>query len=306
MKKGIILFAIISFLLISLFSINFISASFECSDGNSMLEDIDEIKIYNRKSSNGLSLGLIYSDESAPLNRISTKFIIDGYKFTLTDNNPSVKIELKSGKKNITLINLTSNLAGISVDGSSKNLELKEVDQINHNEVFISSMSGSYPGSATVEGIIGKETIELDNKNPPKIVTLDSIDYLLELSSASDFDATIIVKTCENSTTTIIEIVDPIIPDEIQTNETVITNLTINSTTDDSITESNDTTLDSSKQSSNLTNNEKDSISNGLDGVGTKPVEFYFNIFFLGIIIIIFLIIAIFIMKYFKMKEEGE
>ena len=265
-----------------------------------MSEDRDEIQLYNKKSSNGLSLGLIYSDESAPLNRYSAKLITDGRKFTLTDETPSFDVDLISETINVTLINLTSSLAGISVAGTSKNIELKDVIEINNKEVFLTSMSGSYPGTATVEGIIGIETIDLDNKIPAKVVKIESIDYLVELFSASDNNAIIIVKKCDNSTTTIIEIADEIIANETQINETAESNLTNN---DSTIT--NDTTQNPINQSSNLTNNEEDSISNGLEEVGTRPVEFYFNIFFLVIIIVIFLIIGIFIIKYFKMKKDN-
>lgn len=265
-----------------------------------MKEDRDEIKLYNKKFSNGLSIGLIKSDETVPIRRISAKLIIDGYKFTLTDSKPNIIVKLKSGKKNITLNNLTANLIGITVEGSSKNLELKEVEPISNNEVFIYSMSGSYPGTATVEGIIGEKILELDNKNPPKIVSLDSIDYLLELDSASDFDATIIVKTCDNSTAKIIEIADPVID-----NETILTNLTSNVTLDGS-SSTNDSTSPKQNQSTNSTNNNPDSISNDSDNLETKSVTYYFNIAFIGIIILIFIIIIIFILKYFRMKKEEE
>jgi len=217
MKKGVIL---ISILIMILFFVKIISAGYNCSDNSSLLWDQDEIEINERISINGLGLGLINSDETPAINRYFAELIVDAYKFTLTNDTPSVEIELKEGDKTIELINLTGNDVEIRADGDSEIIEEGDNEKAGGLVVLIVSVEGEYPGIATVKGIVGDSKITLDNNAPAKTTTIDNTEYLLNLFSASNTNAIIKVEKCENKSAKIIEIEDAV-------NETTIGNETI-------------------------------------------------------------------------------
>ena len=214
MKKVVLLIGIILFM-------NLVSAGYSCSEGL-MDENQKEIDLYDRTSINGLGLGLTYSDETAAFERYSVKLIIDAVKFTLTNETNSTEVEMKSGTDTITLLNLTSTLIKIKVDDDSEEVEVQEISEINNRKIFLVSASGTYPGTATVIGIIGNDEISIDNAAPTKVVTIEDIDYLLGLFSASDNNAIINVKKCKNESARIIGFEDEIIENiTIENNETV-------------------------------------------------------------------------------------
>jgi len=214
MKKIVIL--LIGFLLF----INAVSADYNCSTG-SMNEDQKEINIYNSKQINGASLGLVNTDETAVMGKYFVKIITDSAKFTLTNETNSTDLEMKSGTDTISLINITSNYIEIKVDSDSEELNLQETEEINKKKIFLTKVEGVYPGDILVEGILGKEEVMLSNTLPTKVITIKEIDYLLELFSASDNNAIIIVKKCDNESSKIIEIVEQIIENITIENETI-------------------------------------------------------------------------------------
>ncbi|MAG11026.1 hypothetical protein CMI44_01815 [Candidatus Pacearchaeota archaeon] len=213
MKKGG-LFVIIFFLLT-----NFISAGYNCSVGLAE-EDQKEISLNGRTSIKGLGIGLTYSDEIATLEKYSVKLLIDTVKFTLTDTSNSTEVEMKSGADTIELLNLTSNLIRIKVGSDSGKAELLEILDINNRKLFLTSAQGTYPGTATIEGLIGNKEVLLDNTSPTKIESVDDVDYLLELFSASDTNAIIIVKKCEDENAEFIEIAESVSKNETTSNIT--------------------------------------------------------------------------------------
>ncbi|MBU2104368.1 MAG: hypothetical protein KKF67_01150 [Nanoarchaeota archaeon] len=220
MRKEAILIILICFL-------NLVSAAYECSDKSTMTQDQKEIVIKDRETINNLGVGLFFSDETLALNRYSAELIIDAKKFTLTNETPLEDIELISGTNTVTLLNLTSNQAKIDVEGDSESVGVGEIKTINSLIVFVTNAIGEYPGEATVEGIIGKEKIILSNDISKKVITLENIDYLLELFSASDNNAIVKVGKCENENASIIISQDEEINNSIgDANETVEHNQT--------------------------------------------------------------------------------
>lgn len=193
MKKMVILF----FLMIIL--INLVSAIYKCSNESSMLEDQKEIEINERKTINNLGVGLIYSDEAKVTGKITTELLIDVKKVLLSNETPFEDIELLSGKYTVTLLNLTDNTAEIEIDGSSKLINKEEVGDITNLKAYLVSTEGvDEGGNRIAEIMIGMNKIILDNKeNSNKIITINKVDYLLELFSASDENANIKVKKCK-------------------------------------------------------------------------------------------------------------
>lgn len=228
MRKGL---EVILFSVFIILTISFISASYECADGSSMTEGQREVDVGDRKSINGLSLGVMNADETPVFNTYSAELLIDARKFSLTDGTNTTDVELVSGEKTITMFNLSSNLARIGVDGTIENVEEGTPTTIGSFLIFLSSMVGEYPGTATIEGIIGKEEITLDNDVTMGVVSLGGVDYLLELFSASDTNAIVNVKKCSDETIKIVEIQDevdepeeiddPIVNDTEPGNETI-------------------------------------------------------------------------------------
>ena len=275
-----------------MFFINLVSAvSYECSDGGLLKKSQKEIDINNRKSINELGLGLIYADEAASLGRFAADLIIDAHKFSLTDQIPSIELEFKSGTKNITLVNLTNNIATIKIGGSSDSIENGDTVTVGGFETYLYKTEGSYPGIATVEGITGEDKISLSNNEQNKIVSLDSIDYHIELYSASDTNVVIIVEKCENKTAKIIEI-----QDEVEEN---ITEFTENSTLP------NDELNESETEIDNIT---QEGVGIGVqikENIKSR-IKINSRIFFIFLTIIIGLIIVFFLIRHMINKKEVE
>ena len=293
MKKGVFL------LLILIFSINLVFAvSYECSDGSEIIKKQKEIDLKNTKIINGISLGLSYADEAVVFRRYFADLIIDAHKFSLTDLNPSVEIEFKSGINNITLVNLTNNIATISIGGSSASIENTDTLEIGGFTVFLFVTEGSYPGIATVEGIVGKDKISLNSDEPSKIISFDSRDYALELSSASNTNAIMVVRKCDNSTAKIIEIVEEIVENSTSENSTVenstISNLTLSN---GSIENKTETTNISQEESQNSTQTK--SAESEFGGISAYTIIITFIIFLI-------LVFVFFLIKHLRGKMGGE
>jgi len=292
MKKGSFLIGIVLILVI-----NLVSASYNCDDGSLILEDQDEIGVGGRKAVNGLGLGVTYSDETAALNRFSAELIVDAGKLTLTNEEPSLDVELISGTHNITLFNLTDDDAVIHIDGDSKSISVGEVVEENSLEIFLFSVQGTYPGEASIEVIVGESKVSLSSDgNPDEIITVKGVEYLLELFSASDDNAIVKVKKCESGK--IIEVEDEIVdPDENLTIDDE--NLTIENSTDINQTDLGDNqTLE--PEDNNTEDNQTDNGNKSLDDSETMP---FFNSTSLIIIVIVIIVIAILVM-YFRKKSK--
>jgi len=273
--KKVVLLAGILVLFISL-----VSAGYDCSDGGLMKESQREIGIYERTSINELGLGLIYSDETTAFNRYSVRLITDAAKFTLTNVENSTEIELQSGVDIVSLTNLTDGKAYIKVDANTESTVVKEIVIINSRKVFLTVISGTYPGTATVEGIIGAGEISLNNTTPINIVAINGTSYLLELFSASDSNAIIKVKKCENASSNI-TFQGSFVGDVTVINETVA--------------ENNETVSNITEGISNETLNPEKNVGENSKAKGkTKGVIFVWIISLVFLFVILFLVIKLF------------
>ena len=206
MKRGAIIILLVLF--ISLISLISAVTEYECSNGSILLEDRDEIQLHDRRSINGLGLGLTFADETTAIGTYKVNLITGAQKFQLTDTEPAVELIIKGEElETITMHNLSLEKIKLDVSDKYEEIEKGDTDSVGEYLVFISTASGEYPNAtANVVGIIGDKEFSLDQSQISQIITFDERDYVLELFSASDSNAIITVKKCEDENDEIIEV----------------------------------------------------------------------------------------------------
>ena len=291
MKKRILLVLLIAI------SINLVSSAYKCSDESSLTKSQNEIDINNRKSINGISLGLIGADETPATNSFSAELISDASKFSLTDQKNSTQIELKTGESTLALTNLTNNVAVLRVNAGSDSLEPGDSIDIGGLSVYVFYTEGTFPGTGPVkvDGIIGKEKISLHSNEPLKEVEIDNVEYLLELSSSSDNNAIIIVGKCETENASIIKVED----------EVVKTTTTANESASNETIVQNDSVKEEEKTENETTTNQTQTPEE-IIGIGKTKSKKIFNISLVSIVffIAVILIVVFFILRYKMYSEE--
>ena len=289
MKKGILLVLLIAI------SINLVSSVYECSDGSQLSKSQNEIDINNKRSINGLSLGLIGADETPATNSFSAELILDASKFSLTNSENSTKIELKTGESTLSLTNLTNNIAVLRVNADSDSLEPGDSVDIGGLLVYVFYTEGTFPGlvPVKVDGIIGKEKISLHSNEPLKEIELDNVEYLLELSSSSDNNAMIIVGKCEAANVTIIKVEDEvtITVNKSASNETIVQN--------DSVKEVNE-----EEKIENKTADKTQIPEEKIEITDESKKKFNISLVSIVFFIVVILIVAFFIWRYKTYSEE--
>ena len=289
MKKGILLVLLIAI------SINLVSSVYECSDGSQLSKSQNEIDINNKRSINGLSLGLIGADETPATNSFSEELILDASKFSLTNSENSTKIELKTGESTLSLTNLTNNIAVLRVNADSDSLEPGDSVDIGGLLVYVFYTEGTFPGlvPVKVDGIIGKEKISLHSNEPLKEIELDNVEYLLELSSSSDNNAMIIVGKCEAANVTIIKVEDEvtITVNKSASNETIVQN--------DSVKEVNE-----EEKIENKTADKTQIPEEKIEITDESKKKFNISLVSIVFFIVVILIVAFFIWRYKTYSEE--
>jgi len=264
-----------------------ISATYGCSEGD-LLTDQKEIEVGNRKSINGINLGLIYSDETFAMGKYSAELLTDAKKFSLSDLSNSTELDLIDGEKTINLLNLSSSSAKIIIDGDSEDVEKESLTTIKSIFVFLTQMQGEYPGTGSIEGLAGKEKISLSNEAEEVITTLGGENYLLKLFVASDNNAIIIVGVCENTDANLVEIA------EVNESET---------TPESEINDSNE-------QETEINDSfEQNDSDIGADNIKTKIFDSKTIIISAGVIIsvmIVVLIVFLIILKKKKINPENK
>lgn len=295
MKKGYYLVVILLFSSLLLMNVSFASAAFECSDGLDFDENQREIKKGNKKTINGLGIAVFDSDESSVLQKVSAELLLDAEKVTLTNDSSSQEIELLKGNYDVDLENVTGSDIQIEVEGDSEIITTDEITNIDNIYVFLVSSSGVYPGEdVNVVAIIGATKLSLSNTdNPSEVVTIDSKDYLIGLTTASDSEATIKVSKC--SSNEIVEIADV-------TNSTTNNSTTTNTTTNETIADNPDENL----EDTNETTTETTEI-NSADEIDGEKKPFYqlpsSNVlFFVGFIVLVGIIVFIYLRSRARVK----
>lgn len=258
MKKEAFLFLIIIFLIIS------VSAYYVCSDKSLVKDDSRKIKIGEAKTINGLLLGLANADESAAVNRMNAELIIDAQLANLTNQSNSASINFTDGKNhNIILVNSTESEANIKIDGNIKLIGEGEIIPAGDLQVCLLSLQGRYPGEVNVSIMAGIGKISLSNyDNITKIATVYGKEYLIELSYASNEDAIIKVKRCDNESAKFIEIIDNSSLNKTEEGNNMNSTLNETNKTNEDDYSSNQT--NSTKNNSNISQNEQKNKENDI------------------------------------------
>jgi hypothetical protein len=201
--KGVVVLGIFIFLFLT----STISASYVCPN-DSVKEDLRELNIGKSKNINGLYVGLFKADEISALNRWSAELFIDAQSIILEDNTSVIYNFSDGSGYAVSMLNSSESNAVIKVESSSKIINGGEADTIGSLEVFVASVSGNYPGTASVNVLLGKKRLSLSNSNGyNEIITYDKKKYAIELYSASDDNAIVKVFRCNNESIGITEIV---------------------------------------------------------------------------------------------------
>ena len=293
MKRGAIIILLV--LCISLISLVSAATEYECSNGSTLLEDRDEIQLNDRRSINGLGLGLTFADETTAIGTYRVNLITGAQKFQLTDSEPAVELTIKGEElETITMHNLSLEKVKLDVSDKYEEIEKGDTDSVGEYLVFIGTASGEYPNAtANVVGIIGDEELSLDQSQISQIITFDEIDYVLELFAASDSNAIITVKKCEDENDEIVEVQEE--EPEPEVNDTVIDLTDGNETAD-----TNETT-----EEENVTTTEEDTSQEEVEPAEPKMKTFSTKNIILTIIAIIVIIVVVGLIAMSRKKQKG-
>lgn len=281
--------------LLFIFLISLSSAYYKCADNSTFDQSLGEINEGEKKTINGLGIGLTNADEVSVISRLAANLLINCDSVILTDETPSGIIKIMDGTEyNITLLNSTEELTKIKVGSSSGELEGEDIVTIGGFEVFLVSREGAYPANSEVSLLLGKSQLSLATDNvKEKVVEVDSVEYLIGIYSASDQDATISVEKCDNQSVKIIEIADEPDPEINDTNET-ITNQTNETLNNNTINNDLNNTVNNETLGENNSVNDTGANQQNPPAQESKTFDFVrkFAIYGLGALILIVLILV--------------
>lgn len=219
------------FLLLVIFLVGFVSASYECS--TNFVEEKKEIGILSSSTINSLEIGIINTYSSEGIGVYYVNLMIDGERFELTDEDNSSSFDIQNGEDIIILLNSTEEDAKVEIDGDSEEILENEMEEVKGYQVYITDLQGIFPGNAEVGGFVGQEKITLDQNTKAKKVTVEESEYVVEIFSVTSDSAIITVKTCNGTISEVEDIEEPenntnVENETITTNETVVINDTEN------------------------------------------------------------------------------
>jgi len=210
MKKEAV-FAISLFVI--LISISFVSAEIEVSCSGTLSSDLKEIEVGNKRTINGIGIGVTNADEINVLSRLTADLFIDASKAIVSNSTYFQDVDLSDGSHTITFINASSGKAWINVDGTAQEIEEGDVVTFGSLFVMLANIDTSNSEDPSAKVVVGNQKISLSNDdNPADKVTVGDVDYVIELFSASDDGATINVYKCDGGDISIVgeEIVEEI------------------------------------------------------------------------------------------------
>ncbi|MEK6917599.1 MAG: hypothetical protein AABW51_01500 [Nanoarchaeota archaeon] len=292
MKKSIYVITIIL-----IFTVSFVSASYVCSDGSSLLKSREEIDLWKSRNLNGVYAGLTRGIETPVIKQMEARLLLDSKSFTLTDNS-TVEGELVDlTKYNVSLANLTSNLAGIRINSETKNVYVGDTETIGGYKVFLATSSGNYPGTGSVKVMVGKNELNLPNSNST-IITFNNQKFVLQLFSASQGSAIIDISKCLNASAGINFVADAPVETSsiVNTTNTSVNNQTLNASSGNS----SNSSVNSSENTTGTNSSTQEAISAEDSTTRTVKVAVYLTLGLFGII-------GIFLLsKYLKNKKLRE
>jgi len=278
-REVLILELVLAFVVLS----SFVSAVYICSDGSQITRDSREIGEFTKKTIDDLGIAVIEAEETPAINRIAAEIFVEAEKVSLSNETPSENIELAGTEYEVKLINATENMAKISIDGSSQEINEKEVTSLKGLRVVVVEADIQPVDQISAEVIVGVKKLDLSNSgNLSEIVTINGKNYSIELVTASDTSAEIGVSKCETGN---------IIKEQEQINNTV--NVTGN------VTNINQTEGNGSSQ--NITNVTSQNLTNATSNVTSNINEdkekssLFKSVWFWILVIVIVVIIVLFV-----------
>jgi len=184
-----------------IFCISIVSAAqkfiYNCTNGSELIENTKEIDLYDRKSVNGIGIGVTNADEISALARFIAEVIVDARQVELSNETISQIVNISGRIINVTLVNATDDSATIRIGQKNYYFNEKELTSAGNYEVFV-YRANEAGGIMIAELLIGNDRIFFTSHDAAtKEVTIDKIKYVIELFSASDNDATMIVRKCK-------------------------------------------------------------------------------------------------------------
>jgi len=306
MKKGIYLIGLMLILLTSFVSmISFISASYDCN--GTLDEDMGEVDLYGRKGINGIGIGLTWSDENAVNGRYSANLFVDAMDVSLSSGVLSEDIELKKGIYNISISNFTGGKLNVGVSGSSAEIEEKDTGTIGGLKVYLASVSGVYPDSILANLVVGDISSNLNNyDNLEDLVTIDGIEYVLSLFSASDNNALVNVNKCDGGV--FVEVADVVVNDSIVNDS--LGNVTDINVTNVNVSDGNEnvSNVDLNQSESNLNQSDSQTEINQSAQTGDSEKSIFeklnLGLIFLLVVVILIVVVLFFYFKFVIQKEK--
>ncbi|MBU0894004.1 MAG: hypothetical protein KKF48_01520 [Nanoarchaeota archaeon] len=279
-------------ILIVIWFMGVVSAAYGCTEGE-VTSEKDFINLGEIEPISKLKIVLISGTDTA------ADIIVDAKKLTLTNLAPSKEIEILKGEYNVSIINSTEEFAWIKVGGGKEEINLKEVKKTGGLEIYISSLDGSYPGTANIDLFVGAEYFFLYRNEMSKKATIGGIEYAVELISPFSSGAMIEVSYCENGT--LVKVNDSI---EVNTNNSDSTNTSIQNDSSENTpqnTSSNDSLNTNEGNDSIIENMTGDDLEDKTLNTSTKNISIVIS----AITILVIIVILIFFYRRTKAYDKG-
>lgn len=286
--------------------VNFASASYICANDTQIISGTNEIELGDKESINGLFVGMSYGDLIRVYGYYEAELIIGAQTFSLTDSQPSYEVEFEDIYYNVSLVNVSEEYVSISIDGNTMNYEKNIWKEHKGFVVSLNDIQGEFPGSASVDVLIGEKKANLSNSAPQQVITYKGKEYLIELVSSSQSYCIVKISYCDG-----INISFEYMPDPV--NETInetaaipaVNQTSQNNSINDSIEASNQT-----EENRNVSGEENDSINDIIiPAENNKRFDFSANLNNNKVMIIILsnsIIIIVLIVWFFKKKSSSK
>lgn len=174
------------------------SAEFTCANNTEPTWDAKTIAVGDVRSIKGLTIGVSNADEVSAFSRLIADLLIDTQKVTIANSNITESVNLTQGTYTAKLSRIGIDIE-INIDDEKEIIEVGEIGTIKSLSVFLSELNNPDGGEPSAIILVGAQQISLANDGTKyQKVTSGGKSYIVELSTASDNDATIAVYTCDS------------------------------------------------------------------------------------------------------------
>lgn len=193
MKRGTLLLLISLVLVLSLDLSSALLTS--CSDNSTLTTDTKEIEEGKVKSVNGLYVGVERADDAPVFRKIFADLLLDA-QVAILENNVSANVSISSASYTISLVSATDTRAVIRVNSANSD-EIEEGDSETVSGLIVSLKSATRSGDISrAEILVGVKRVSLSSDKLYEKQTINNVNYLIKLISASDTNAIVEVQKC--------------------------------------------------------------------------------------------------------------